>query len=264
MKLESVILFVVIYFFSFQSFSSSGSGYQVCPNISTGYLADIRIDRTIIINYEASSDYFVALRCGYEQTQQLNSSGRENNCHVYRSASRSDLCQREQRISKVTSFLSSVLEGAVNAAATGGVSALDKARTAISAIRSVQMQPECLGISLLKNIATGNNIENSLQVYYDTIVELRPFTGLVRYLNDDSEIGKNRLVFDTLDGLLIGDNGSRRIASRGDSNEGEKIRLRGPAYIVSQRNQSQTDLLVDEEDKAGLCTKFPDIVSDEE
>jgi len=256
-----IVILGVFLIFSRFSIASTGSGYQICPSVSTGYFADKRIDRTIIVNYEASSDHLIFLRCGQEQDQRLTSRGRQNSCHVYRSISTSDLCEKEKRSSKVSDFLGKFIQGLITAGALGGIDTYTVIENLVGSIRNTNMDPECIGTGLMKNIAINQNIEPSLAAYYEAIAEIAPFTGLVRLLNDNNEMGKNKFIFDTIDRLLIGGNGSRRIPASSSNQDSEKVHLKGPAYMVSRRNRNQTSVLVNQEMQAELCGQFPNIVS---
>lgn len=264
MSLKCLAIIITGVFVYINAYSISDSGFNVCPDVSTGFYAASKTHRTIVVNYEPKNDYFVLLRCGTDQKQRLLSNLSDNSCHIYRKGTKTALCKRERTLSKVTALLANVTEGLFDAAILGGTSTLRKIGLVINGARTAGLEPECLGVSLLKNIATGVNVESSAKAYYEVQVELGPFTGINRVLNRNNDGAINAMIFNYLDSLLIGGNGSRYIAQSGQGISDKEVFLSGPKFLVARRSTSQTHLLVNQDKQQELCVKFPHIITFEQ
>ena len=259
MKITSLSLTLIISVLCLPAYAVTSSGYNICPRVSTGFLAAISTDRTIVVNYHPGTGYFVVLRCGQEQRRPPSAEGVDNDCHVYRASSYAQLCRRERAMYKVTKLLADVMEKVPAAVVTGGVSALTQAQVVAQSLRTSGLQPECLGVSLLKALAINKNVDVLLESYYNAQVDLAPFTGVARVLNGTNSSSRNAWIFNSLDGLLVGGNGSRSKRANERQETSDIVILKGPAHLIVRRNTRTVTLLVNEDERASLCVQFPHI-----
>jgi len=257
MRIRVILLVFSILTFSNTALSFTANGYNFCSKVHSGFIADHLKDRAILVNYEASSDYFVFLRCGKNQEQLLSSSKNKTNCHVYRAASGTELCSHERSVSKLSAFFKSVL-GKNNDIDFLNPDLRSLVKVNLSALKAEGLKPNCLGGSLLKNIAVNKNVDAAVQSFFIAHKDLSLFLEINEFKEN---IDKNKFVFDSLDQILVGDNGSRRIASAGDEGGSDKLFLRGPAYMKTIRSNMSTEINFDKNTKIGFCSKFPNISS---
>ncbi len=243
--------FLEALFFTFLIFPQVGLGFShrlaVCPGVLSSQIVDPINNSSIVVNFDPESKYYVFLRCG--DSSRERSSASVKNCHIYKQGHESHLCREEIRNTRLGRIVGHGIDYGVSSV-TGGVSNFSRLRRVFGAAREQRRPHSCLGLSLMKLTAYGQDTRQLVQAHYQLHTEIAPMTSLER-LSARTPQAQESLVFEQLDYFLYA--AGRRTQTDGS----RRIEHRGPAYMTAHRTAGgDSRIQINENLKPQLCSEI--------
>lgn len=255
-NLIMILRFVWIFFLfiSIKAYSQQYTLHPICEGVKTVHITDPIIARSLIVNYDPTSKKYVFLRCGDSDSEKLKRDVLKT-CHIYKSGFEADLCQDEKNYLKLTQILKKGLEAGVGVAVTGGISEFSALGKAVQLIREARMNPDCLGLGLMRQLALYGHDHDLFFMYYDVQVKLLPFESWGNLIPKSQETpqslnNKSSFVVQRLDYTL-------NPSMRNQPLDRKKIKLNGQPYFMGTlRKGGIGNLEIIESKKAEFCDFF--------